>query len=217
MPAASHPHRLRRRYQDTSPTDQPPPRPRLFQQLSCLWKAPVGPDDGETRVVVKAQPSSSTLLVEDWEESSSSEQGEQEETVHTTPNKCASPQEWLTYYKSRIPFATDWTERANLYYTTGHLAVQCQDVLCATHAFEQEAAVLHAQPGVPKSALVPIYTNLAKLWTVRQPNKALHYYRTALSHATCPHDMQDIRHAMGRLYFNTGNLEQAMRIGGVRL
>lgn len=207
-------------------------KPNLMQQLSCLWKggpaiSPMQADEKDgwgtkkpqagttTLRGVKAQESSSTFVDED----SVSDMSDATDDVHLEmPAPDAPPTAWLAYYEQRLQVATEWTERANLYYATGNLHVQCRNVHAATQAFETEAQILQHQ-GVAGDALVPIYKSLAKLWTVRQPQRALEYYQLALSHcgassqADGGSEAQAIRHAMGRLLFQTGHsVEQAMQV-----
>ena len=128
------------------------------------------------------------------------------------PTDTAGPAAWLDYYQQRLTRATEWTEQANLYYAMGNTHVQLQQYEAATRMFEAEAALL-TRRGAPPAAILPIYKSLAKLWTVRCPNRALTYYTTALEYCTANgQDAQHIRHAMGRLYFSTGNLERAMQV-----
>ena len=125
-----------------------------------------------------------------------------------------APQEWIVHYRKQLQNTRlHWTERANLQYRLGHLYAQCHEYEPATTAFEEEAHILQQQQHAACSTLlVPIYQTLAKLWEVRQPRRALQYYETALRHADDADERQALRHAMGRLYFQTGNLERAVQV-----
>lgn len=136
------------------------------------------------------------------------------------PDETAPPTEWLRYYAHRLRHATeddDWTERANLYYAVGNCHVRLRHHGAATEAFEREAALLRRH-GAPGEALAAVYRSLGRLWTVPGPARALSYYRTALEHCrdagtnTSSAEAREIRHAMGRLYFQTGDLERAVQV-----
>lgn len=119
----------------------------------------------------------------------------------------------------------DWTERANAYYAAGHAYAAEGNLEAATRAFCAEAALLQVH-GAAASVVASIYSSCARLWTVRQPSRALGFYQHALTLLSSEHEnttttttedknikeeRQAIQHAMGRLYFQTGNLEQAMQ------
>lgn len=216
--------RRRRRQQQQQQPAVAVPEKNLLEQLACLWK-PASPSlsppkDEKKRggrkaagLLMKSQDSASTFLEEEWSGNEDEDNDVKEKVVLLPPPEDASPRELVEYYEACLNdnINMEWTERANLYYTTGCLHVKLRNYQAATQAFESEARLLKSQ-GAGPGALVPIYKSLGKLWTVRQPHTALHYYERALECCCDAQESQQIRHAMGRLLFQTGNLERAMQL-----
>jgi hypothetical protein len=213
----------------------------LLQSLRSLWKAPAEeallktPQNRRALGDTKQQPSTATFATcvdDDEDETSASTDNDAVITETAVPTTStlpqspvthdASPTALLQHYEARLAHAEsssttmDWTERANLYYTTGCLHATLQHYEPATACFVQEARVLTAH-GAPLTARVPIWRTCARLWQLRNPHRALHYYQQALECCAGAagdgnDEAEEIRCDMGRLLFQTGHLEQAMRV-----
>jgi tetratricopeptide (TPR) repeat protein len=186
-----------------------------------LWKSAVGPEQNDTvskstrshisQDTCTSEEDSQSFLDDDMHDFTVHKKEEEESSSFNDKKLLATPQQWIDHYKVQLHQTKEWTEVANLHYKMGNLYVQSHNYDAATKSFEQEAQTL-IQQGITGEALVPIYKSLAKLWQVRQPQKALKYYHNALCCTKNPEEIQAIRHATGRLYFQTGNLERAMQV-----
>jgi tetratricopeptide (TPR) repeat protein len=193
-----------------------------MQSLRGLWKAAPTTKAKHRRTLGQAQTSTATLattVLEEEEDETSASSTHDVALQETPPAEPQSPAQVLQHLEARLLLQADesmeWTEVANLYYTTGCVHANLQHYEQATDCFTQEARVLVTQGGCRSAALVPIWRSCARLWQLRSPHRALYYYQQALD--CCADTNEDdeadeIRCDMGRLLFQTGHLEQAMRV-----